>query len=76
VSALPEEPRITISGVRLTEGQAMTLRVALESFAVDVASGGLGGGRHGRAMARGYAKRIDEIRRLMFAPPTQEGGGE
>ena len=33
---MPNEPNITINGVKLTQGQAMTMRVALESFAMNM----------------------------------------
>ena len=59
------EPAITINGVRLTESQAMTVRVAIEAFASDMNSGLLGKDAHGKAMAQGYLARINEIRKVM-----------
>jgi len=60
------EPTIIINGVRLTESQAMTVRVAIESFASDMNSGLLGKDVHGKALAQGYLARVNEIRKVMF----------
>ena len=60
------EPTIIINGVRLTESQAMTVRVAIESFASDMNSGLLGKDAHGKALAQGYLARVNEIRKVMF----------
>jgi hypothetical protein len=60
------EPVIYINGIRLTDAQAMTLRVALESFAADTTPpDSLGRDRHGRAMRVGYLTAIEGIRRAM-----------
>jgi hypothetical protein len=63
-----EEPRITINGVTLTDADAMTIRVALETLAIDLGSSenGLGNDDHGRAMRSGYLAAIDRIRAAMF----------
>jgi hypothetical protein len=58
-----QEPRITINGVELSIGQAMTMRVALSAFDCDC-----GDDEHGKAMTAGYKARTNEIFRLM-APP-------
>lgn len=55
-----DEPIIIINGTRLTEGQAMTLRVALGAFAVDLQDG-LGDDDHGKTMTAGYKARLSEI---------------
>jgi hypothetical protein len=60
------EPHITINGTELTEAQAMTVRVAIESLASSLAEDGLGDDEHRRAMVEGYTARINEIRRLIF----------
>ena len=57
------EPAITIGGVKLTEAQAMTVRVALSNFASvlehEEAAEMLGSiGKH-------YRKRVHEVRALM-----------
>ena len=60
------EPTITINGVPLVDGQAMTVRVAIESFASHLHEDGLGEDETGRAITKGYLARIDEIRGLIF----------
>lgn len=60
-----DEPFIVINGVRLTQGQAMTLRVAIESFAADLRDNGLGTDEPGIAISSVYLQRIGEIRRLL-----------
>ena len=59
------EAEITINGVRLSTAQAMTIRVALGSFALSLRSDGLGDDEHGRAMTAGYLHAIGEIHRRM-----------
>ena len=59
------EPHITINGTALTTAQAMTVRVALESFAADLTSQGLGNDDHGRTMTSACIARIGEIRTLI-----------
>jgi hypothetical protein len=54
-----------IEGVELTFSQSMTVRVALETFAMSLRSEGLGDDRTGRSIAKNYLARIDEIRRLI-----------
>lgn len=58
------EPQISIQGFLLTAAQAMTIRVAIENFAVSLRDG-LGDDAHGKAMTEGYLARIQEIRKLM-----------
>lgn len=65
-----DEPEITINGVRLTDAQAMAIRVAIASFDTDC-----GNDEHGRAMTRAYTDRLNEVFRIMnrkmnAAPPT------
>jgi len=60
------EPTITINGVVLTTGEAMTMRVALEAFATDLLEHGLGDDEHGRAMTESYIAAIRTIRLKMF----------
>jgi len=61
------EPHIIINGQTLTPGQAMTVRVAIESFAGDLYSreNPLGTDEHGTRMTENYKRLIDEIRRAM-----------
>lgn len=58
------EPAIIINGVRLTTGQAMTVRVALGSFAMSL-NDGLGDDEHGRQMTAAYRERLRELFQLM-----------
>ena len=63
------EPAMTINGVALTIAQAMTVRVALEAFAADLAERGLGDDAHGIAMTEGYLRAIRDIRVLEGIAP-------
>jgi hypothetical protein len=66
-----QEPRIVINGVELSNAAAMTVRVALESFALEMAQHDpLGADEVGRSIAAGYRKGIDEVRRSIFAKPV------
>ena len=60
-----DEPTITINGTTLTTGQAMTMRVALESFAIDLRDHGLGDDDHGVRMVRGYLAAVEVIHELI-----------
>jgi len=60
-----EEPIKAVNGVRLTVGQAMTLRVALETFAMSL-NDGLGNDEHGKNMMAAYRARVIELRRIMY----------
>lgn len=62
-----DEPVITINGTTLSVGQAMTLRVAIGSFAMSLHADGLGDDEHGRMMVEGYLARAHEIAVLMAA---------
>ena len=60
------EPTIIIGDKMLNEGQAMTVRVALNNFLIDLQDpDGLGEDEHGRAMTAAYRDRIIEVLRLM-----------
>jgi len=59
------EPSITINGTVLTPGQACTVRVAIESFAMDLQDNGLGSDSQGKRTAELYLNNIYEIRRSM-----------
>lgn len=64
------EPNIVINGVQLTVAQSMTVRVAIESFAMDLQRNGLGNDETGKAIAKGYLDRIWEIRETMGLEKT------
>jgi hypothetical protein len=59
------EPIITVNGTPLTEGQAMTVRVAVQHFAYYLAQHGLGEDERGKGITTGYLARIGEINKLM-----------
>lgn len=59
------EPTITINGEPLSTGEAMTVRVAIESLAGTLSVKGLGQDEHGYRMVKAYLDNIEEIRRLM-----------
>lgn len=61
-----EEPQIEINGWQATPAMAMTIRVALESFAMDLQANGQHDCEHGIAMTNSYMDRIKEIRELMY----------
>lgn len=65
------EPEIIIENVRCTAGQAMTIRVALETFAMTLVEDGLGEDESGKAICAGYLRNIEEIRLLMRIYETQ-----
>ena len=50
------EPEIIIDGKKLTVGEAMTVRVAINSFVSDIQENGLGEDEHGKAMSEGYIR--------------------
>ena len=55
------EKEIIVNGVRLTEGQSMTVRVALSSYSMDLNEHGLGDDDMGKKICKGYQKCINEI---------------
>ena len=53
---------VTINGTKLSVGQAMTVHVALQSFATSLnEADSLGDDDHGKIMQELYMKRIKEI---------------
>ena len=58
------EPDIIINGTPLTTAQALTVRVAVQTFAMDLLHG-LGDDDHGKRMEKAYADRIREVNALM-----------
>lgn len=56
------EPCIVVNGKILTEGQAMSVRVAITSFLMDMTKkGALGTDEHGEAMREAYKARLSEV---------------
>lgn len=59
------EPTITINGQVMTEAQSMTIRKALGTYAIDLATTGLGDDDRGRAVTRLYLERLAEVSSAM-----------
>jgi hypothetical protein len=59
-----KEPVITVNGAILPESASMTIRVAIENFAVDLESG-LGEDEIGKQICENYKKNIKLIRSLI-----------
>ncbi len=63
---MTREPRIIINGYEISEAAAMTIRVAVENFAMDLQTNGLGKDETGRKITAGYLAQIEVIRYLIF----------
>lgn len=63
---MQQEPTIHINGKLLTENEAMTVRVALRSFASEVSHGGLGDDEEGKRVTKNYLEWLSGIRAAMF----------
>ena len=62
-----KEPEMTIEGQRLSEGEVMTLRVALASFVLELQrKDALGADEHGRGMVAGYTKCAQSVTAKMW----------
>lgn len=61
------EARIVIDGVQLSQGESMTVRVALEHFASELSENGLGDDPHGLKMTSLYLENIRRIRRYLYS---------
>ena len=61
-----KEPNIIINGYILSEAEVMTVRVALETFSIDLSEGSMGTDSHGLKMADRYQTNIGTIRTKMF----------
>ena len=66
VNMTNQEPNITIDGKTLNSAQAMTIRVACESFIFSLLKDGLGDDEHGREMTKLYLDRLYEIREMIY----------
>ena len=60
-----KEAKIEISDQRLTEGQSMAVRVALQLFVMDLQENGLGEDDLGRELVANYLARIGEVNQLI-----------
>ncbi len=61
------EPTITVNGQTLNTGQAMTMRVAMETFAIDLTCARMAKTDTVNAIDQAYLIRIREIRQFMYA---------
>lgn len=61
------EPRISINGTELTESQAMTLRVAVDSLTTHLQETGLGDDDRGKGMVALYLSNLRAISNIMAA---------
>lgn len=64
------EAQITINGYLLINSESMTIRCALENFAVDLQNNGMGDDDHGKIMTAAYLRNIDQIRKLIVRNNT------
>ena len=56
-----KEAKITINGIELNNAEAMTIRVAVSSFVIDLQEGGLGDDATGKSLCKGYRAACDTI---------------
>ena len=68
------EAEITIGDVRLSQAEAMTVRVALSSFIMRMAEEGLGNEAHGKEMTRLYLQHSRRVERLLVDDIHARGG--
>jgi hypothetical protein len=59
------EPQIVVNGIELSVGQAMTVRVALNSFLLDLQNTETEQDMHASYMTAAYIERIKEINRMI-----------
>ena len=65
------EPKITINGQPLTDAQAMTLRVAIGSYTIDMSeTHALGEDASGERLRKEYLARLQKIQQLLVSPAT------
>lgn len=67
---MDDEATIVINGRECSPGEAMTIRVALEAFATDLVTNGLGDDEHGRKMTQSYLARVRDLRAKMATDLT------
>ena len=69
-----QEPIITINGVQLGIGHAMTLRAALNCFSRELdGPNALGDDEHGKKVVNLYKKRIREINKIILSKVSDRG---
>jgi len=63
---MPLESRIIINDIPITSGMAMTIRVALNSFAMELQTSGLGDDEVGKSMTESHLYNIKQIKNLIM----------
>lgn len=66
MAKITEEPKITVNNIVLNDAHSMTIRAAINSFALDLRHDGLGDDAHGKRMTELYLERIKEINAIIF----------
>ena len=61
-----KESSIIMNGVELSYAEAMTVRVAVESFSMSLVEEGLGEDEMGKKLTEGYLNAITNIRTKMY----------
>lgn len=59
------EPQIVINNMKLTQAEAMTVRVAIGAFQLHLMAEGLGEDETGRSISAGYQACLERVNRLM-----------
>ena len=59
------EPRVELNGRILSDAEVMTLRVAIESFAISLIMNGLGEDEIGKEVAQNYLHHLKRLREYM-----------
>ncbi len=62
---MKDEAEVIINGIRMGDGCALTIRVAIEVFAAHLVEKGCGEDEHGKQLCLNYMDRINDIRRAM-----------
>lgn len=69
---MTKEPKIIINGFTLAEGEAMTIRVAIEGFAMYLTEEGLGEDEGGKKLAAAYLNNINSMRKYIYRKQKEE----
>ncbi len=66
---MKNEPIITINGIVLTSGQSKTVRVAIDSFYLDLVENGLGDDQMGVSISEAYLENLEKLLELLIRDP-------
>jgi len=64
---MDKEAHIEINGVCLNGGQSMAVRIAVQSFFMEMEYSGLGKDEHGIMLADLYKRRLGEVADLIYS---------